>query len=158
MDLLIIRHGKAEDHSADGSDAARQLTEKGWRQAEAVGNCLRRLDWLPELYLSSPRARALQTARGVMSATGADGEPVLQSWLDFGMSDEEAFAELGAYQACGRIALFGHEPSFSSFVQWLLGADAWIEVKKASLIGLSIESRSRRLVNLHFVIPPKAIL
>ncbi|MGE9268083.1 MAG: SixA phosphatase family protein [Verrucomicrobiales bacterium] len=135
MELLLVRHGKAEDHGHPGGDGARALTEKGWSQARRVGAFLKVQDWLPDLVLSSPLVRARETAEGLCAAAGIDG-PVIESWLACGMRAEEALAELAAYrETCARVCLVGHEPDFSALASAILQAP-WgaIEVKKASVL------------------------
>ena len=52
----------------------RRLTDKGWEQSRAVGQLLAKMEWVPDLVLSSPRTRAYETAAGVMDEMGMEGE------------------------------------------------------------------------------------
>ncbi|MCH7228363.1 SixA phosphatase family protein [Haloferula sp. A504] len=152
MELLLLRHGKAEDTHAEG-DFARELVEKGVRQSTRAGRLLKALDRRPDVVLTSPRVRARQTAGHFCEAAGMPG-PVVQPWIDCGMGPEEALNELQSFSEFGRVMLVGHEPDFSGLVEWLLGDGASVEVKKGSLIGLVVRPPSRD-ARLLFNVPPK---
>lgn len=139
MDLLLIRHAKAEAHGHPLGDGARALTEKGQSQSRKVGEFLVREELIPDLVLSSPLVRSRETAEIVCTAAGAD-PPVIQNWLGCGMQPTEALSELAAFATSARrIAIVGHEPDFSSLVEYLLGTEhGYVRVKKASVILLRI--------------------
>ena len=135
MDLLLIRHAKAEPYAS--SDAARELTEKGRGQAEKVGQFLKQHDLVPEVTLASPLARARQTAEICCAAAGA-GSPVIEPWLACGMRPSSAMKELTAYSRFQRVAIVGHNPDFECLAEWLLASQAGgVHVRKASVIHFS---------------------
>lgn len=111
--IIFLRHGQAEDDDGRG-DAARPLTRKGIAQSEVAGRALNSLGLIPDLCLSSPRTRAIETARGACEALGL--EPVVDEGLGIGEFDAE---DLAAGLGC--VLLVGHEPSFSSEVGRLTG-------------------------------------
>ena len=135
MNLLIIRHAKAEGFAMD--DSARALTERGREQARRVGEFLKTKRLIPDITLTSPYIRARQTSELFCETAGADA-PVSESWLACGMSPELAMSELAAYQDFGTVALCGHNPDFAELAEWLLGSQAGgIRVSKASVIYFS---------------------
>lgn len=135
MELLIIRHAQAEDFAA--SDAARVLTEKGRAQSRRVGEFLKENDLVPDLVITSPYARALETAELFCAAAGI-GAPLVEPWLACGMRPQTALNELAAYTGFGRVAICGHNPDFSYLAEWLLGSQVGeIRVRKASVIHFS---------------------
>ena len=155
MELILLRHGKAED-SNPGGDAERVLVEKGHKQAHKAACLLLALDRRPDVVLSSPRVRARQTAESFCASADMPG-PVMQSWLNCGMDPETALEELRAFSDFERVMIVGHEPDFSGLVEWLLGCSgSFVEVKKGSLIGIDVHPPARHAI-LRFVIPPKMI-
>lgn len=154
MELLLLRHGQAEDFNPSG-DAARTLTEKGRRQSRRVGRLLLDLDQRPDIALTSPRVRCQQTAELFAEAARMPG-PVVQSWLDCGMTRDLAISELRAFNDFNRVLLVGHEPDLSSLVESLLGVGcgASVEVKKGALVGFWMTASGGSAV-LRFVVPPK---
>ena len=154
MELLLLRHGQAEDHSPGGGDFSRALVEKGMAQARQAARILRSADSLPELVLTSPLVRARQTADSFTEEVSMPGA-IVQSWLSCGMAPETALQELTAYPDFQRIMIVGHEPDFSRFIQYALGAfGEAIEVRKGSVTCLEISPPARR-ATLRFLLPHK---
>lgn len=114
--LYLLRHGDAEHETRD--DPARQLTEKGERQARAAGAALARLGEEIDACLTSPKIRSAETARLACESL-ADLEPEVAAELAGGGFDALALAA-----GRGNVLLVGHEPDFSREVGRLTGANA----------------------------------
>ncbi len=109
--IYFLRHGEAEQDAED--DAARRLTKKGKRQAKAAGKALAAFAAKPELCLTSPKARARQTAKRACNQLGIDVEVAEQ--LSGGPFAPTALA-------AGRdVLLVGHDPDFSNAIAELTG-------------------------------------
>ena len=153
MDLILLRHGKAEDFHP-GGDGSRELVEKGRQQVRMAAKLLQRAKWLPDIVLTSPLVRARQTAEVFCESAGIPGA-VIQGWLACGMNPEQALAELTVFHDFKRVAIVGHEPDFSSLVEWILGASGGgVEVKKGALACLQVSPPTRH-GTLAFLIPPR---
>ena len=154
MDLMLLRHGHAEDFKPAG-DAARALTERGVKHSRRAGRVLRLLDARPEVVLTSPRTRCVETAEAFCDAAEMPG-PVIQAWINCGMSPATALSELSAFRDFGRVMLVGHEPDLSGLVEYLLGVGggAAIDVKKGALVELDMPL-SGRGTTLRCLVPPK---
>jgi phosphohistidine phosphatase SixA len=90
----LVRHAKAEDRHSfkDGDDRARPLTRAGVRQAESLGELLGSCDPRPELLLSSPARRCLETLGPLATRLGI---PVaVAEWLAEGAHAGEALRRL----------------------------------------------------------------
>jgi phosphohistidine phosphatase len=123
--LWLLRHAEA----ADGlEDDHRPLTERGVRQADAVGRALARLGTKIDVCLSSPKLRALQTAQRACEPLGLEvtveprlsGEPFDAGELTAGLGD---------------VLLVGHDPSFSLLLHDLTGVQA--RMRKGGLAGIA---------------------
>src|SRR5881396_1474122 len=69
--LLILRHGKAEKHvSTVAGDKARTLTERGKRDAAAIGRLLRQIAPTIDRIVASDAKRAQQTAEIAAASAG----------------------------------------------------------------------------------------
>jgi phosphohistidine phosphatase len=123
--IWLLRHGDA----AEGSpDAERPLTEKGKEQSRAAGRALKKLGVKPAACLTSPKVRALDTARIACEELGI--EPQHEPKLAGGPFDPEALAAgLG-----DDVLLVGHDPDFSMAVHSLTGAQ--VRMKKGGLAGV----------------------
>jgi phosphohistidine phosphatase len=154
MELLLLRHGKAEAHGLPAGDAERALLGKGIDQARRVGEYLRLAGLLPEIVLTSPMVRAKQTAEHFCKAAQLPG-PVIQSWLTIGMHPDVALRELSAFFEFKRVCIVGHEPDFSSLIAWVTnGEGGAVEVRKGAIALLEIKPPSRSGI-LRFVIPQR---
>jgi phosphohistidine phosphatase len=123
--LWLVRHGDAEDGTPD---AERPLTEDGREQAQAVGAALKALGVEPGACLTSPKVRAVETARIACDPLGI--EPQLEPKLAGGPFDAEALAAgLG-----DDVLLVGHDPDFSMAIHSLTGAQ--VRMKKGGLAGV----------------------
>jgi phosphohistidine phosphatase len=153
MDLILLRHGKAEDNNPLG-DSARVLVDKGRKQARRAAYVLKQAGLLPEIVLTSPLTRARQTADEFCQTAGIPGATI-QGWLSCGMAPEEAIRELSAFHEFKCVAIVGHEPDFSGLIQWLLGTTTGgVEVKKGTIACLRIDPPSR-YGTLEYLIPPR---
>lgn len=122
--IWLLRHGEA----AEGSpDEERPLTADGERQARAAGVALKALGVHLDACLSSPRVRALDTARIACEDLGL--APSVETALSGGPFDAEALtAGLDA------ALLVGHDPDFSMAVHSMTGAQ--VRMKKGGLAGV----------------------
>lgn len=120
--IWLLRHGDAEELADD--DASRSLSAKGERQSRAAGAALIALGVSLDACLTSPKVRALQTARLACEQLGVDVE--VSDELRGGDFDPGALAA-----GRGDVLLVGHEPDFSRAVQLLTGGR--VEIKKGGI-------------------------
>ena len=126
-----LRHGEAEPHGAR-PDHERRLTPRGEEQSRAAGRALVALELSFQLVVTSPRVRALDTARLACEVLGS--EPIVDESLSSGF-DVRAALELAAAAGENKRVLFvGHNPDFADIVGDLTGAA--IELKKGGIAGL----------------------
>lgn len=128
-DLWLLRHGDAEPDAP--TDAERRLTPKGERQAHIAGAALAALGVRFADVFTSPRVRALDTARLACEALGM--EPIVHEPLSGGFDAEEARALLQSEP----VLLVGHEPDFSGIVADLTGGR--IDLKKSGIAVVRVE-------------------
>jgi phosphohistidine phosphatase len=131
--LWFLRHGDAEDGA--GSDFDRKLTDRGERQATAAGAALARLGIGFAACYTSPRVRALDTARLACGALGL--EPEQDPALGGGFGGDHAMDLLHRHGADERVLLVGHEPDFSQTVLELSGGR--VDLKKGGVAAVRVE-------------------
>lgn len=132
MILYFVRHGKAGHHSAAADDDDRQLTDAGVAALKAATPLLRRLNLRPDLVLSSPLPRALQTAELVMEGLGLSGAPVADDRLRPGAEWGDLARAMAAHPGARRVMFVGHEPDLSSAMRLLTGA-ASVRMRKGGI-------------------------
>jgi phosphohistidine phosphatase len=122
--IWLLRHGEAEDGPPDPE---RRLTEKGERQARNAGAALSKLGVKVDVCLTSPKVRALDTARLACESLGV--EPQHEPKLAGGPFDAEQLASPHK-----EVLLVGHDPDFSMAVHTMTGAQ--VRLKKGGLAGV----------------------
>ena len=135
MDLLVLRHGKAEDRGGDVPDEERHLTKKGIRDIRRVSRWMARSEVVPDIIVSSPLARAKETAEIVADRIGFAGEVVRWDELAPGPDPSAVTARLGELEGASLPLLVGHEPQLSSLISLLIGAgeEARITLEKGGI-------------------------
>ena len=129
MILYFLRHGKAGSPRATNDDA-RELTPKGIAALRAAAPLWHRLNLRPDLVLSSPLPRALQTAQLFCDAMG--GGPTPDEGLRPGASWGDLARAMAAHPNARRVMFVGHEPDLSSAIVDLTGA-ASVRMRKGGL-------------------------
>src|SRR4051794_35066661 len=106
--IWLLRHAEAEDGSPDDE---RRLTERGKGQARGAGAALAALGVKLDGCVSSPKVRAVETARLVCEQL--DG-------LDVKVDERLAGGPFDAHEVAGdvgeNVLLVGHDPDFSAAV------------------------------------------
>ena len=138
MDLILWRHADAEDGA---NDLARELTPEGEKQAARVAGWL--LQRLPSRFLlvSSPAARAQQTAQALgvpvrtarEIAPGAAVSTILKA---------AGWPNTGGPSYGETVVLVGHQPDLGQAVGFLVGGGrSSVSLKKGALWWLSDRAR-----------------
>lgn len=136
--LWFLRHGEAEPHDAR-PDADRRLTERGEVQSSAAGRALNALEITFQLVLTSPRIRALDTARLACQELGSDF--VIDEALSSGFGAGDALELAAAGGGDRRVLFVGHDPDFTQVVHDLTGAR--VDLKKGGVAGVRMQGSRR---------------
>lgn len=128
--LTLFRHAKTERDSASGDDFDRRLIERGQQDAKRIGKELSKLGLQFDLVLSSPAARAAETAELAGLACRFD-----ERIYDAASSELLAIVH-GAPDEIDRLAMVGHNPGFEQLASRLIGQD--VEMPTGSLIEIGI--------------------
>lgn len=132
MFLHLLRHAHAGDWSTwVGPDAARPLTDKGRAQSERLGRLLSDAGFVPEVIITSPKARALETAEIVGHAVGVS--VVSDTRLAGPLDVTTTRAILTDHGATSTPLLVGHEPDLSGLLLELCGGPD-IPVRKGTFV------------------------
>jgi phosphohistidine phosphatase len=155
--LHLLRHAHAGDPAKwTGDDDARPLSEKGRRQAERLGRLLAATDEAPDLLITSPRARAAETAEIV--ARAVDARVVTDDRLAGSLDVGTVAAILRAAGPAERPCLVGHDPDFSELLGELLSLPA-VPMRKGALARVDLLDGSvpgGRAV-LRYLVPPEIV-
>ncbi len=151
MELYLLRHADADTFAE--TDEMRPLSEKGESQAKKVARFCDTHDLAKVRIFTSPVLRALQTAEIVAKYLRL--EISVAPWLACGMRPDTALEHLREYADAKAVMIVGHEPDFSGLVAHLVGmpSGAQIEIRKASLTRLTVESLEKSGARLDFSVP-----
>jgi len=128
--LTLFRHAKTERDSTTGSDFDRRLIERGQQDSRRMGQEIRALGLEFDLVLSSPAARAAETAE-LAGLTPRFDERI----YDAGTGELLSIIQ----EACdevGRLAMVGHNPGFERLASRMIGQN--VEMQTGSLIEIEI--------------------
>jgi phosphohistidine phosphatase len=159
MDILLLRHAKAEERSIVRRDRHRALTAAGRRDMAKAARGLQRLLTALDVVGSSPLTRARQTAEILARRYNVPQILELEE-LAPGASPGALLEWLRGQSPDGVIALVGHEPDLGRLAAFLLTgrAGSFVPLKKAGacLIRLDgdIEAGSGKLA---WLVPPRAL-
>jgi phosphohistidine phosphatase len=143
MELFVIRHAIAEliGKENEFSDEKRVLTVEGRNRMREVVKGLVKLGVELDLIITSPLARAVQTAEIVATGVGLSKKEIKQSGnLAPGASAEHLFAEIKSY-AVEAIALIGHQPDLGGLIARIIQSSRGtlsIQLKKGSVCFLNV--------------------
>lgn len=119
--LYIIRHGKSSWDHPGLDDIDRPLSDRGTRNASEMAKRLEERGTVPELLLSSPANRALNTALIMLRSWNLEPDvlqihdPIYEAYLK-----EIAQVVAAVPSEVKQLAIFGHNPTFTSYANVFL--------------------------------------
>jgi phosphohistidine phosphatase len=128
--LTLFRHAKTERDSTTGRDFDRRLAERGERDAPKMGEEIRRLGLAYDLILSSPAARAAETAEL------AGLEPRFDQRIYDASASELLAIVQQAENGLDGLMMVGHNPGFERLASRLTGQQ--LEMPTGSLIEIML--------------------
>jgi phosphohistidine phosphatase len=123
MDIYLIRHADALPTGSANvkKDEERPLSEEGWKQAACLGRALKARGAVPELIVSSPLVRSLQTATELRTIFDlSDQHVVTRGELEPGGRPKKLARYLNGLPWT-KVALVGHQPDLGYYAGWLIG-------------------------------------
>ncbi len=129
MRIYLVRHGDAVPEEDAGSDRDRWLSTKGREHARILGRLLRDQRIEPDVILSSPLPRAVQTAE--LLAQSLDYLGIVTSLRCLEPSAHPRVAANEVLATAGSVIVVSHEPAISSLGAFLLGRPAFPQFRTA---------------------------
>jgi len=151
MELYLLRHGIAEDHSPTGKDADRSLTEEGRKKLRETLKAVANAGVTVRSIVSSPYLRAPQTAEIAKDVLGFQDELVLSNALTPDGDPQDVWQEIRSdYRGADCVMLTSHEPLMSRCTGYLLGTpELLIDFKKGAVVRIDMDQ---------FGVKPRGIL
>lgn len=157
MRLYLLRHGIAENGRAGSPDSERALTAEGRRKLKDVLGVARMAGVAPDLIVTSPYKRALQTAEVAAQVLGYQAGLVHSEALTPDGSPADVWTEVRAYRDQNNVLLVSHEPLMGNLFGYLLGVPALhVDFKKGALARIDFDTFGPHPRGvLRWFLPPK---
>jgi len=136
-------------------DFDRALTDKGRKRTREVAKALRHAGEVPQVVLTSPLVRAVQTAEVLESVFEPDRAVIVRREIAPGGELIDLARELASSRAPDTM-IVGHEPDLTIFVTALLGGGWDRSFLKSMVVCIELESNGRA-AKLRFVLDPKTL-
>jgi phosphohistidine phosphatase len=146
MQVILIRHAKAENRDADTwpDDDLRPLTAEGQAEQRAAARALKKLGVKFDFLVSSPLLRATQTADIIAAVYRWPEPPQVAQELGHGYAAAAVVKLLAKFPPDAAVALVGHEPDFSNLAGALISrsGDVNIAFKKSGVLGIEFDGQA----------------
>ncbi|MGZ4200179.1 MAG: SixA phosphatase family protein [Thermoleophilia bacterium] len=153
MQLIFFRHGPAGSNAEwRGADADRPLTDDGRTAVAQVAGVLAGAGVKADAVLTSPLARARQSAEIVAAALGCADRLSDDERLAHGLDRKRLSAIVADHAGAQTLVLVGHEPDFSATIAQITGAT--VVVKKAGVARVDVDEQTMRGA-LVWLLPPR---
>jgi len=137
--LLLLRHAKSSWDDVSVRDFERPLADRGKRDAPRMGEELKLRAPLPDLIISSPAARARQTAQAVIGSGGLTARLEFNESI-YGATSAELMRLIGRLPDSVDCALMvGHNPGFEELVSRLTDSDERMPTAALACIEFQID-------------------
>ena len=122
--LFLTRHAKSSWSNPGLADIDRPLNERGKKAAPFMGKLIMDKGEKPELLISSPAYRAFSTAKAFGEAMGLVENDIIINRTIYGAGAQQLLELVQNQDDLNKsIMLFGHNPTFTSFVNFLTSSN-----------------------------------
>ena len=159
--LLVMRHAKS-DWGKNLPDIERPLNKRGEKAAPIMGKELMKRNKTPDLLLSSPAKRALETAKKIIEAIDYQKELIIVKDFYFGYM-EHIINSIKTIDNENNIAMIvGHNPLWEDLVAELSSKSGFITMPTAAVASLMFETDDWSTITeqsgkLEWIITPKSL-
>jgi phosphohistidine phosphatase len=161
MQLYVVRHGIAIDREDPKCppDPERYLTEEGVEKTREVARGVAALGAAPDLFLSSPYVRAMQTAEIFAGVLKYSKQKIRRTDLLLpGGEPSLFFRELAKDKQSSAVFCFGHAPQLDDLIATALGSKHHVtSLKKAGVALLELRRVSPPSGQLVWLATPKLL-
>jgi phosphohistidine phosphatase len=133
LDLILLRHGQAEDLCLGQDDHSRKLTKTGRDEASATARGLSARALIPGIILSSDAQRTRDTSEEVAGILGPKSPSVVLDPHLYHASLQSILSLLAKrLEGHARALVIGHNPTLSQLVGFLTGERTQLATAEAA--------------------------
>lgn len=137
--LYLLRHAKSSWKDSTLQDFDRPLNGRGREAAPLVGRLMRKRKLRVDLILSSPAARARQTASLVKESAGLDAELLYDERIYEADAARLIEVVAQASESADALMLVGHNPGMEELLTLLTGESRSVQTATLACISLDVE-------------------
>ncbi|MCM0081398.1 phosphohistidine phosphatase SixA [Geomonas sp. Red32] len=139
MIIHVVRHAEAVDRSPQVSEEHRYLTARGRERFRDAARAFKKAGFRPDVILTSPLVRAVQTADILAEALHFAGDCDVASQLSPGFRLSLLQKCLAGHREAKEVVLVGHEPDVGMLVHDLLEVNGPCSLKKGVIVSLETD-------------------
>jgi phosphohistidine phosphatase len=155
MQVYFLRHGEAEKNG-QGEDSERPLSRDGVARMKQEASAIAGLDLGIQLIVTSPLARARQTADIVARELHLRESLAIDDRLAPGFGRDALVQVLKKHAGRKSLMLVGHDPDFSEMIAACIGGGR-VECKKGGFARVDIDDPSSLRGTLIWLVPPRVL-
>lgn len=144
MELYLVRHAEAVEWAEGLDDHVRWLTPKGRKQLQRAAVRLNRKRVRPELVITSPLTRAVQTAELLLPELGKRTQLIADGRLAADATVDELLALIKEQEGLDCLLLVGHEPLLSGLATALLESELAFPFAKSACLALQLREKKEK--------------
>ncbi len=137
--LFVLRHAKSSWNEPELADFERPLNGRGLKAAPFMGELMGKQGFEPYVILSSPAARAAETARLVKKAGKLDAEIFLKHQIYEASPHTLREVVSETDDVFASVMLVGHNPGIEGFIRFLTGGVEPMPTAALAVIDLEID-------------------
>lgn len=141
--IIFLRHGKAESYSFDKEDFERNLSSRGTNNCELISDVLKRSNIIPDVIISSPANRTLQTAQIFAETLKYDPSQIItrKNLYDYvGVNDILSILN-EQENSISSVMIVGHNPWITS-VSSAMSKEFYREIPTTGLVVLAFDVKA----------------
>jgi phosphohistidine phosphatase len=140
MKLYLVRHAAAVERTAAISEGKRYLTPEGRAFFRKTARTMLGKEIDPDLIITSPLLRAVQTADILAETLSYCGPLVVREELQPGFAIPALQRFLNEFRTVNGLVLVGHEPDLSGIAAALLSLPYGLSFKTGTAVKLKIDT------------------
>jgi phosphohistidine phosphatase len=145
MKLYLIRHAAAIARSKEVVEEHRYLTISGRQSFRLTAKRMAKKGEVPDVIVTSPLARALQTAEILSEALVFQGVVAVSPELAPGFDQAKLGRILASFKGIRGLAVVGHEPDLGEVAGALLDLGRPLPLKKGMVACLKIPPKKKKV-------------
>ena len=139
--ITIIRHAESNWNSEVLTDFDRPLNDRGFKDAELMGNILAEKKYTPDMIISSSAIRAITTAKIIADQIQFNNKIIKEGKIYRASSDELFNMIMKLNDTINSIVFVGHNPTLHILSEYL-SSEQFIEFPECSIVKVNFEINS----------------